>query len=128
MSLIIETNISIIEELPSGILKITIKPGVEVEKKDLEESYRVLLDLTGGKPSLFLEIFPPDGDATLEAREYFADKKRNKIKKAEAFVVKSLAHRIIAKFHLNFYKPEHAIKIFSNEQAALKWLESFLEK
>jgi len=128
MALIIETNISIIEELPNGIFKVTIKPNVEVERRDLEESYRILLDLTGGKPSLFLEIFPPSSDATLEAREYFADKKRNKIKKAEAFVVKSLAHRMIAKFHLNFYKPEHIIKIFSNEKDALKWLETFLEK
>ncbi|HCQ30686.1 MAG TPA: hypothetical protein DIU39_10390 [Flavobacteriales bacterium] len=128
MSLIIETNISIIEELPNGIFKVTIKPGVEVDKKDLEESYRILLDLTGGKPSLFLEIFPPDSDATLEAREYFADKQRNKIKKAEAFIVKSLAHRLVAKFHLNFYKPEHKIKVFSNEADALKWLETFLEE
>jgi len=52
----------------------------------------------------------------------------NKIKKAEAFIVKSLAHRLVAKFHLNFYKPEHKIKVFSNEADALKWLETFLEE
>ncbi len=128
MALIIETNISIIEELPSGIFKITIKPNVEVTPEDLDESHKILMDLTGGKPALFLDIFPPSSDATLEARQRFADKKRNKIKKAEAFVVQSLPHRLIAKFHMNFYKPAHNIRIFSNEEDALKWLETFLEQ
>ena len=43
---------------------------------------------------------------------------------ADALVVKSLSHKILANFYLKFNKPAKPTKIFTNEPEAVKWLFS----
>lgn len=43
---------------------------------------------------------------------------------ADALVVKSLSHKILANFYLKFNKPTKPSKIFTNEVDALEWLFS----
>ena len=45
--------------------------------------------------------------------------------KAEAIVVNSLAHKIMANFITKFYKTPMPIKIFNDEESALQWLINF---
>ena len=52
----------------------------------------------------------------------FANVERNKIKKAEALVVKSIEHTVEANFLLKKFNFNHPIKIFNNEEDATYWL------
>jgi len=52
----------------------------------------------------------------------FANPERNKIKKAEALVVKSIEHTVEANFFLKKFNFEHPIKVFNNEEDATYWL------
>ena len=123
----IETRISYIKKLPNGIIRVETKEDVELHPDDLDENFRVykkLFDTTAAK-ALFLIVCGEGGVSNIESRLKFADPERGKIKKAEAFVVVSLPHRIESNFYKRFNKPNHPVEIFSTEAAAVKWLLSF---
>lgn len=48
----------------------------------------------------------------------------SKVRKAEAFVVESLANRLIAGFYIQFNRPKNPTRIFNNFENALNWLRT----
>lgn len=62
-------------------------------------------------------------DITKEAREFSAKPENNVFTLATAVVVKSLAHRIIINFLINFTKKQAMkMKMFDNKEKAIEWL------
>ncbi len=45
---------------------------------------------------------------------------------ADAFVLKSLSQRFLAKFYFKFVKPERPTEFFKKEEDALNWLQQFI--
>lgn len=60
-----------------------------------------------------------------ETREYLAQKAASPFASAEAYVVKSIAQKLVGNFYLNVNKPERPTKIFNNTCKALDWLEKY---
>ncbi len=119
----IETRISFITQLENGIIRLEIKPNIELEPEDLDENFEVYKNILGEKEKgLFLIVFDKKGMSNKESRERYANKKRAKIKRAEALVVKTLAHKMESNFYKNFYRPTHPVEIFEEEEEAIKWL------
>ena len=118
----VETRISFIEKLNNGIIRVEIKPDILLEPKDLEENYIAYTQQLDVKNGLFQLVFNPGGEANVEARIKYANKDRSKIKKAEAIVIETLAHRLGANFYKKKFKPTHPVEIFTEEQEALDWL------
>jgi hypothetical protein len=48
----------------------------------------------------------------------------SKVRKAEAFVVESLANRLIANFYIKFNRPKNPTQIFNSYDRALAWLRT----
>ncbi len=58
-----------------------------------------------------------------EARNYFAqDERHAKIRLSQAFVLQSLAHKIVANFYLKFHRPSCPARIFNDPEDAVKWI------
>ncbi|NQY68098.1 MAG: hypothetical protein HRT72_10325 [Flavobacteriales bacterium] len=117
-----ETDKFIIALIEDDLVRIDVKPNTVVEKKDIEENYIIYNEFLNGRPALFLVVFGEGVTASDEARLELANFKRDKIKIAEAGVVPSLVTRIMAQFFMAFFKPPRPIKMFTDEEAALKWL------
>ncbi len=117
----IETRISCISKLDEDMVRVEVKKDIEAELDDLEENYQAYLSLFGFKQLYFLVVFNEGSNTSLEVRNAFANK-RSSFKKAEAIVVKSIAHKIIANFILKIQKPAHKMQVFNDEQSALDWL------
>lgn len=75
--------------------------------------------------SIFHLIVPDETThITLEARDY-NNPKFESIKKAEAIVIKTLAHRLLAQFYLKARKGKgYPIRIFDSEVDARSWFAS----
>lgn len=123
-----ETRISFIELLPSNILRIELKVDIELGLDDLDENLCVYQELLGNKKGYFLVIFEENGRSNLETRSKFANRERAKIKAAEALVISNLAHRIESNHYKNSFKPNHPVKVFSQEKEATDWLLSLIKK
>lgn len=61
-----------------------------------------------------------------EVNEYVASSERSKLVLADAFVLKSLSHRLAAKTYRLFKSPVSPTGFFANKQDAIEWLKQFL--
>jgi hypothetical protein len=74
---------------------------------------------------ILIDLRKGDADFTNEARAYFAnDKGHASLRKSQAFVLKSLAHNIVANFYFKFNKPTCPVAIFYDTDEAMKWILS----
>jgi hypothetical protein len=61
-----------------------------------------------------------------ENRDYWATKEACPYSKADAFIINSVAMKLIANFYLKINKPERPTRMFTNEKEAIRWLKTFL--
>jgi hypothetical protein len=52
--------------------------------------------------------------------------KNNPFSKADAFVIESMAQKILANFYMRIFKPERPTKFFNNKHDAVVWLKQYL--
>mgnify|MGYP002012520978 CR=1 FL=1 len=123
--MIVETNISFVEQIDYGIIKVVTKKNITPDKKDLEENLRVYREKFGVTKGLFLVVFEEGGILKNSTRDAFLSKERAEMKIAEAIVVKSIPHRIESNFVKRILKPQYPFQIFGNEEKALAWLLTF---
>lgn len=78
----------------------------------------------GGKAYFNLFEFEPHVDLASEVRDWAANPQGNKNTYADALVINSLPHKLLANFYMRFNKPVKPTKIFNQREKALKWLLS----
>ena len=78
------------------------------------------------KGNKYKMLYIPEQGANIspEIRETLADPSRAERVIADAMVVSNFPHRLLADFYLRFNKPSVPTKLFSNEEAARRWLET----
>ncbi len=132
-----EEKLSTKQIISNAVCKMDLKEGdivyiytfedAEIEIPEIDELNINLKALTGDRPC-YLVVFPGEGSiSSHEARKYAASKKGKNII-AEAIVMNNLAIRLLANFYMRINRPEQKIKLFSNEKAALEWINSIKEK
>lgn len=124
----IETKIGKISLMENCIIRVEGKPNIHIELEDMYENDKAFKNLLKEKKDApFLVIFGDNASISKEALRYFSNRKRSKIKRAEALVVPQLHHKINARFHIAVQKPVHPTKQFTDEKEALKWLMKFCD-
>lgn len=124
--MILKTKVGTISLLKNGIIRVFGNSDIHIELEDMFENDKAFKKiLKNKKDAPFLVIFGENASISEEARIYFGNKERSKIKRAEALVAPQLHHKLIAKSHLYFQEPSCPTKIFSEEKEALKWLKQF---
>ncbi len=108
------------------IVKKKVVDNSEIELTDCIENYEATKKITQGDKFLSLV----DGrdiqtSVSKEARAYTANVKRDGKHIAEALLVNSTAQKLVGNFYINVNKPQIPTKIFSSEEKALEWLNSF---
>ncbi len=111
-----------IYKLEKNIIKVQIKDGVTIEVDDVIEMKKINIEITKNKKYFLLFIAGKDAHISKEARELSAGEEMSKNKIAQAFVINSLAQKIITNFFINVQKPNLTSKAFTTEEKALNWL------
>lgn len=65
-------------------------------------------------------------NTNLELLNTIAKNKNNPHSKADAFVIKSMAQKILANFYIKINKPERPTKFFNSKEDAIDWLKQYL--
>jgi hypothetical protein len=113
--------------LDANIVVLRFKNDIEFEEQDAKDAQNVLVNMFEDTYYLMLvdarDIF---GTISHDARQFFAKDTRVLDKrKAEALLVNSTANYLIAKFYMQFHKPNNPIKVFKDYDKAIGWLENF---
>lgn len=117
-----------IEFWNNGILYLHLNDNYEVQLEDIIE-LDALLEQNFNQKAPYCILVNPGRYTSIskEAREYSESNKRNQMTQATAVIVKSLAHRIVINFLINF-SHQRAVKMqmFDSKEKAIEWLLSFM--
>jgi hypothetical protein len=124
----IELDKLTIELIASNIIFISLKEGVTIEDYDVAEVKKNNLKLTKGLDYAAILETGNYTSITKEARELMASSEMEVSRKATAFIITSLAQKLIGNFYLRVNKPNSLTKIFSEKENAIKWIETIINQ
>ena len=116
-------NVSFHEE---GIVRFEIEKTDEITLQNVKEYIEAVENLGGGRSFcnlIVMKHFVQVGD---DARKYAASEESNIYTIADAFIINSIALKLVGNFYIRFNKPVRPTRIFNNEDDALIWLRTFL--
>lgn len=106
----------------NGIFHYKLHPNTSIVIDDVDEILKFVEELGEERKYLNLYEFTENADVDVEVRNWAADSGGNKQTIADAIVIKSLAHKILGNFYLNFHKPVKPTRLFMKKEEAIKWL------
>lgn len=109
-----------------GILRYEIEKTDELTLQNVKEYIEVVGNLGGGKSFCNLVVMKQFVQVGDDARKYAASEESNIYTIADAFIINSIALKIVGNFYIRFNKPVRPTRIFNNEEDALVWLRTFL--
>lgn len=110
-----------------GILQINYPDYATFTVTESIESVNAIGEITKGVPHVLLKI--PGKYTTVDkgCRNHVSKGDGARFSIAEAFIITSLAHKLIANFYIKFEKPQKPTAFFQNIPAAEKWLRTFMK-
>lgn len=73
-----------------------------------------------------LVICAENASTNTELLKVLSKDQNNPFSKADAFVIESMAQKILANFYIRIFKPERPTKFFNTKNEAVAWLKQFL--
>lgn len=118
----IETETAQVSLCSDGIIRVMLKKKAEITSPNTEENIKAYIEISEGKKYAFL-VYSEDGTVvyTDDARKKAKELEHTFEKTCMAVLVKTLGHKLIANFYLNFYKPEFPFKVFNKLDEAEAW-------
>ena len=123
-------RISSIEIWDNGIVFIRIDDNSEVSLQDSKDQQAFLKAKYDGRNKHLVLVEPGRySSISKEAREFSTLPESNNMIMASAVIVKSIAHRIIINFIINFIRQQNMkMRMFDKKEKAIEWLLSFNKK
>lgn len=126
---IVETHrlrVSTIEFWDNGIVFIKLDDNEEIRLEDSKSQFHFLKSKFDGINRLRVLVEPGRyTEISKEAREFSSLPESNQMTLGSAVIVKSLAHRIIINFIINFTRQSSMkMKMFDTKEKAIEWLLS----
>jgi hypothetical protein len=118
-----QTKAFSLHKLEDEILFFDYKDEILIDVDDINEAFNLYVEHSPELSNKVILAFGKHATMTSDARVYAQNKQMPT--PAQAIVVRNLAQRMLARFYTLFRKDEHPIRIFSNVEAALIWLDQF---
>lgn len=112
-------------ELQDDLLICTYKKGLRLNIDMVKEIVKTRLEFINDKPKLVLVLNQGVVSMDKKARDYLSSKDGLRGCIAGAIVLDSPFGSFLGNFFLAVTKPRMPARIFSNKEAALKWLDKF---
>ena len=119
------TSLGILSEIADNIYLLDYKDGLEIDVKNSVEFRNQLTELIKDKKiGIILNAMNIQGTASISSMQFFSnDVKYNKICVVQAIITNKLALKLLAKFYTEFFKKKSKVKVFSNFNEGLSWVE-----
>jgi hypothetical protein len=111
-------------EKRDGYIYLRYKNFSVVDLEEAKQHAEIVIELCDGSCMPFiLDGLNADAKFTQEARVFFTTHEPLlKVRKAQAYLVNTLANRMLFKFFIKFHKPKGPIKMFTNLRDAEAWV------
>lgn len=122
----VRQRVATIDFWDNGITNMRLDDNVEIGLADATEQYELLRSRYNGKTQYRILVEPGRYTSiSKEAREFSTVPQRNNMTAASAVLVRSLAHRIVINFLINFIQKQNMkMRMFDSREKAIEWLLS----
>lgn len=110
-------------EYEDSILVVTPIEDLLLDEGEMRKMLEAAVEFTGREKYYALVDMSNHVDSTPEARNYYASSELAKYRLADAFVVTSLATRLVTNFYFTINTPPVPSKMFNNKEDAMAWLK-----
>lgn len=119
------TSLGVLSKIADNIYLLDYKDGIEIDLKNSVDFRNQLTDLIKNeKIGIILNAMDIQGNASISSMQFFSnDIKYNNICVAQAIITNKLALKLLAKFYTEFFRKKSKVKIFSNFNDGLSWVE-----
>ncbi len=93
------------------------------ELSEIKEIVNASGELTNGRKVPTLTIPGEFSDATKEALEFIFSASSAEFSSSDAYLVNTLAHKILGNFYFKIKKPSVPTRLFQDKKTALNWLK-----
>jgi len=111
---------------PDGIMEVHTHEDLCYEIEHMKEINAVFEKIIPGQRVPMFFIAGRYTSVSTEAREWGGTEEATRFSIAEAYVIQSLAQKMIANFYLRFDKPAVPTRFFNSKEEAERWLKGFL--
>ena|ERR1700752_4493083 len=124
----VETRTATVFLLKDNFVKMIMKEDVVLDLDDMKENHEAENKVNNNKPHVILVDTRLNSISSDEARKFSTGDEPTKYRIAVAILFEGLSGRIVANSYLNLYNPKVPTQKFTDENEAVHWLESILEK
>lgn len=108
-----------------GFYLVCVNETEEFSVEDLKKLVNAQKEL-GGEKLPVLVLCSEHASTNSDLLISISKNENNPYSKADAFVIKSMAQKILANFYIKINKPERPTKFFNNKEEAINWLKPFV--
>lgn len=108
-----------------GFYHVFVNESEEFTVEDLKKLVNAQKELGGDKLPV-LVLCAEHASTNSDLLNTISKNSNNPFSKADAFVIKSMAQKILANFYIKINKPERPTKFFNNKDEAINWLKPFI--
>lgn len=108
-----------------GFYNVSVNDTEEFNVEDLKKLVDSQAEL-GGEKLPVLVLCSEHATTNSDLLHAIAKNINNPYSKADAFVIKSMAQKILANFYIKINIPERPTKFFNNKDEAINWLKPFI--
>jgi len=125
---IIRTSYALFELIDDSMVRIQFNKEPEITAEIAADIRKQCDVLTQGKAFVVLCLPEDYTSITNEALQFFSKSQEGIQRKAIAFLVNSLAQRLMGNAFIHIFNPDIPTKLFTSEEEAVKWLNSMQSK
>jgi hypothetical protein len=104
-----------------------VKDDVELEVSDILILVDFQKELGGGRTYPVIILPSPTATTNSDLIKYISKKEHLPYTKADAFILTSVAQKILAKLYIRFVPPERPTQFFTKKEDAFKWIEKYFD-
>lgn len=108
--------------LQEDVLTVVLKENAELSNNEFESLLNQAMEFVEYKKHYVIIDTRFIYTANSETRKIYAESPHKEYRHADAFIVNSLAMRLLVNFYIKFQRPEIPARMFNNEKAALVWI------
>jgi hypothetical protein len=124
----ITTRTAVVSLYKENFVRMNMLENAILELEDMMDNHKAEQQVANGKPHVILIDTRLNSMSSDEARKFSSGETPTKYRLAVAILFSGLPGRIGANSLIKNYQPKVTTQTFDNEQKAIEWLNSVLEK
>jgi hypothetical protein len=110
------------------VIMAEVKENVNISVEKMNALLQEAVRIAGFKKYFVIVDARAGFHSEADVRDYYVDNDYAKYRYADAFIVKSLAVRLMVNFYISFNKPAIPTKTFTNPEQAIQWINELRQR